>query len=190
MLQFTLWAKLRPSQLHCTLSELRCTLSELRCALRATLHPSELCCTLLSYATPFRATLHPTELRLTLNDLRGTLKNKWPPLTHRSFADPSGKINNIQWKPREIFTNKRLLFRPELGLPGAYYIQFFFLTRLFNHIKKCKKSLGFGLKYTFIRISWHIMGPSVISQWTSEAKKYNVPCHRSCADGYGKINYM
>jgi hypothetical protein len=31
------------------------------------------------------------------------------------------------------------------------------------------------------------MGPSVISHWTSEAKKYNVPCHRSCADPTAKL---
>jgi hypothetical protein len=31
------------------------------------------------------------------------------------------------------------------------------------------------------------MGPRVISHWTSEAKKYNTPRHRSLADPYGDI---
>ncbi len=43
---------------------------------------------------------------------------------------------------------------------------------------------------------WRIMyrknpakkSPCVISYWTSEAKKYNVPCHRSCADPTRNIN--
>ena len=105
-LRSTLWAKLHPSELSCTLlsyaasfwatlhpSELRCTLSKLRCALRTTLlpldklEPSELCYSLLSYAASFWATLYTTELRLALNELRGTLKN----IMHsarRSFADP------------------------------------------------------------------------------------------------------
>ena len=125
--------------------------------------------------------LHPSKLF-------GTLKNKWPPLTHRSFADPSGKINDTVKTPRNFHKQKASLQTRTRAVRGVLYP--FFLTRLFNHIKKCKKSLGFDLKYTFIRISWHSMGPSVISQWTSEAKKYNVPCHRSCADPYGKINYM
>ncbi len=32
------------------------------------------------------------------------------------------------------------------------------------------------------------MGPRVISQWTSEAKKYNAPCHHSCTDPTGDVN--
>jgi hypothetical protein len=43
-----------------------------------------------------------------------------PLSTHGSFADPSDEIHIIQRKPREISRNKKLLFRPELGLPGAY----------------------------------------------------------------------
>jgi hypothetical protein len=36
----------------------------------------------------------------------------------------------------------------------------------------------------------HSMGPHVISHWTSEAKKYNVPCQRSCADPSSVINFI
>jgi hypothetical protein len=32
------------------------------------------------------------------------------------------EINDIQKKPRETSRNKMLLFRPDLGLPGAYII--------------------------------------------------------------------
>ena len=112
---------LHSTELCCILSELRCTLSELRCAFRATLPPSELCCTLLNYAAPFRATLHTTEIRLTLNELRGTLKINGPRSTHRSFADPSDEINykGTEKTPRN-FQKQMHLFRPELGLPGAY----------------------------------------------------------------------
>ncbi len=32
------------------------------------------------------------------------------------------------------------------------------------------------------------MGPRLISHWTSEAKKYNVSCHRSYIDPTGDFN--
>ncbi len=33
----------------------------------------------------------------------------------------------------------------------------------------------------------HSMGPRVISHWTSETKKYDVPCDHSCADLTAKL---
>jgi hypothetical protein len=57
-LRFTIWAKLHPSEVRCTLSDLHP--SEIRCTLWAKLRPSEICCTLLIYAAPFWATLRPT----------------------------------------------------------------------------------------------------------------------------------
>ncbi len=56
------------SELRCTLSELHCALRDRR-TLWAKLHPFELRCTLLSYAAPFWTTLHPSELRLTLKNM-------------------------------------------------------------------------------------------------------------------------
>jgi hypothetical protein len=108
--------------------ELRCTLLSYAAFNRATPHPiwatlhhksydapSKLSCTLLSYAAPFWATLHPTELRLSLNELRG-------PSIAASLILPT---KYIQRKPRKMSRNKMLLFRPELGLPGAYIVSLY-----------------------------------------------------------------
>jgi hypothetical protein len=45
--------------------------------------------------------MHPSELFLTLNVLRGTLKNIMSPV-HRSFADPYGKIIVFRENPAKI----------------------------------------------------------------------------------------
>jgi hypothetical protein len=45
--------------------------------------------------------MHPSELNLTLNELRGTLKNIMSPV-HRSFADPYGKIIVFRENPAKI----------------------------------------------------------------------------------------
>ncbi len=183
-----IWAMMHPksygssSEISCTLlcfastlSELRCTLSELRCALRATvplwakLRPSELCCTLLRYAAPFRATLHPTELRHTLNELRGTLKINGP-----CSADPSAEFIDKQRKPRKISRNKMLLFRPELGLPGAYI---FPLYHWDLYRKTQRKITGWAPASTGPARLKNIMSPGPC-------------CHHSCADPSGYINYM
>ncbi len=104
-------------------SELGCIIFSYIASFWVTLHPiwaklrpkscaalSELSWALLSYAAPFWATPHPTEywamphpteLCLTLNELRGTLKNVMSPV-HRIFADPHGKIMVLRKNPAKI----------------------------------------------------------------------------------------
>ena len=107
------WAPLHPNELHCTL--LRYPVPLRYAAFNwVTHHPiwaklrpksyaaiSELSLALLSYTAPLWAMLHPTELCLTLNELRGTLKNLMFP-AHRSFADPYDKIMVFRENPAKI----------------------------------------------------------------------------------------
>ncbi len=153
------WAKLHPTELHCTLlsyaatswatlcpilsypapnwakkhhTELCCiqlSYLALRFTLCATLHPTELSCALLSYAAPFWAMLHTSELCCTLP----------------SFADPSDEISDIQRKPREISRNKCISSGPNSGCQG--HISFHCTSETYkkNHREKSQ----YGPQYTF-----------------------------------------
>jgi hypothetical protein len=53
--------------------------------------------------------------------------------------------------------------------------------KIISHIFKNQQCIGIFMFLCY-------QSPYLISHWTSEAKKYNVPCHHSCADPTSDIN--
>ncbi len=140
--------------------------------------PSELYCTFVSYASELRcavrATLHhldklcPTELRLTLNELCGCQGRISFHCTTEALIYNIPRLSPHPSHPCKLFGTLKNTMPPSPRLAHRSFA-------LENKIKKNPSKK-------------HSMGPRVTSQWTSEAKKYIVPCHHSCTDPPSDVN--
>ncbi len=194
--------------------ELRCTLLSYAAPYWATLHPTKLCCIKLSYAAPNQSWAAPSELSCILLSYAGpfwaTLHPIWAMLHPKMFATP-WELRCTLWINCALLsyaapfwptlhpTDLRLTLNELRGPPIAalLILPTKYTEKTPRNFKKQNASLqartraarGVYLStwpWTTEALIYNI--PRVISHWTSEAKKYKVPCHHSCADPTSDIN--
>jgi hypothetical protein len=150
------------------------------------LHPSELRCTLLSCASPYGPPIAASLI----------LPTKYTEKTPRNFQKQNGSLQARTRAARGVhlslhWTKEALIYNIPRPSPHPSHP-----CKLFGTLKNIMppfpapqpRSAHCSFACSICRIIYrkdpaknHSMGPSVISHWTTEAKKYKVSCYRSCA---------